>query len=59
MKNKKKNFFAKQENVFSNAEMLLKKRVELIDQFSKNNIISMSEKLYDAPKMVKKAYQRN
>ena len=59
MKNKKKIFFAKQENVFSNAEMLLKKRVELIDQFSKNNIISMSEKLYDAPKMVKKAYQRN
>ena len=59
MKNKKKKFFAKQENVFSNAEMLLKKRVELIDQFSKNNIISMSEKLYDAPKMVKKAYQRN
>ena len=30
--------------------MLLKKRGELIDQFSKNNIISMGEKFYDAPK---------
>ena len=46
----KKKFFAKQENVLSNAEMLLKKRGELIDQFSKNNIISMGEKFYDAPK---------
>ena len=33
-------FFAEQENVLSNAEMLLKKRGELIDQFPKNNIIS-------------------
>ena len=46
----KKKIFAKQENVLSNAEMLLKKRGELIDQFSKNNIISMGEKFYDAPK---------
>ena len=45
-----KKIFAEQENVFSNAEMLLKKRGELIDQFSKNNIISMGEKFYDAPK---------
>ena len=29
----KKKIFAKQENVLSNAEMLLKKRGELIDQF--------------------------
>ena len=32
-----------------NAEMLLKKG-ELIDQFSKNDIISKDEKFYDAPK---------
>ena len=51
MKNKKKRIiFAEQENVLSNAEMFLKKRVELIDQSSKNNIISKDEKFYDAPK---------
>ena len=49
-KEEKKTIFAEQENVSSNAEMLLKKRGELIDQFSKNNIISMGEKFYDAPK---------
>ena len=46
----KKKIFAKQENVLSNAEMLLKKRGELIDQFSKNNIISKVEKFYDDAK---------
>ena len=30
--------------------MLLKKRGELINQFSKNNIISKNEKFYDVPK---------
>ena len=40
----KKKIFAKQENVLSNAEMLLKKRGELIDQFPKNNIISKDQK---------------
>ena len=50
-----KKIFAEQENVFSNAEMLLKKRGELIDQFSKNNIISMGEKFYDAPKKNKES----
>ena len=35
----KKRIFAEQENVLSNAEMLLIKRGELIEQFSKNNII--------------------
>ena len=51
----KKKIFAKQENVLSNAEMLLKKRGELIEQFSKNNIISKNEKFYDAPKKSKKS----
>ena len=46
----KKKIFAKQENVLSDAEMLLKKRGELIDQFSKNDIISKIEKFYDTPK---------
>ena len=45
----KKKIFAEQENVLSNAEMLLKKRGELIDQFSKINIISKEEKFYGAP----------
>ena len=40
----KKKIFAEQENVLSNAEMLLKKRGELIGQFSKNKIISIGEK---------------
>ena len=46
----KKKIFAEQENVLSNAEMLLIKRGELINQFSKNNIISKNEKFYDTPK---------
>ena len=51
----KKKIFAEQENVLSNAEMLLKKRGELIDQFFKNNIISKDEKFYDAPKRSEKS----
>ena len=46
----KKKIFAKQENVLSNAEMLLEKRNELIKQFSKNNIISKADKFYGALK---------
>ena len=46
----KKKLFAKQENVLSNADMLLIKRGELIEQFSKNNIISKDEEFYDTPK---------
>ena len=51
----KKKIFAKQENVLSNGEMLLEKTGELIDQFSKNNIISNNEKFYDAPKINEKS----
>ena len=46
----KKKIFAQQENFLSNAEMLLEKRNGLIEQFSKNNIISKNERLYDASK---------
>ena len=55
----KKKIFAKQENVLGNAEILLIKIGELIEQFLKNNIISKDEKLYDAPKKLKKVYQKN
>ena len=44
-----KKILIEQENVLSNAEMLLKKKGDLIDQFSKNNIISKGEKFYDTP----------
>ena len=36
----KKDIFAEQESVLNNAEVLLKKRQEITDQFTKNNIIS-------------------
>ena len=50
-----KKSFVKQENVLSNAEMLLKKRGELIDQSSKDNKISLDEKFYDVPKKSEKS----
>ena len=55
MKKKKRKFFAKQENILSNAQMLLTKRGELIKQFVDNNIVSRGEKLYDAPKKRKES----
>ena len=55
MKNEKKKIFAKQESVLSNAEMLLIKRGELLDQFAKNNIISKDEKFFDEPKNIEKS----
>ena len=48
----RKKFFAKQENVLCNGEMLLIKRRELIAQFIKNNIIWKNEKFYNAPKRI-------
>ena len=53
-KEQKKQIFAEQENVLSNAQMLLIKRRELLDQFAKNNIISKNEKIFDAPKKIGK-----
>ena len=46
----KKKILAKQESLLNNAELLLEKRNNLIDQFTKNNVISMGDKFYDAPK---------
>ena len=51
----KKKIFAKQENILSNAEMLLTKRGELIKQFLDNNIISRGQKFFDAPKKRKES----
>ena len=53
---RKKKIFAQQENFLSNAKMLI--RAELINQFTKNNIISGVDKFFDTPKK-KKAYQIN
>ena len=47
---KKKKIFAKQESVLNNANALLEKGNDLINQCLKNNIISKDEKFYDAPK---------
>ena len=52
----KKKIFAQQENFLSNAKMLI--RAELINQFTKNNIISGVDKFFDTSKK-KKAYQIN
>ena len=51
----KKNIFAEQENVLSNVEIMLIKRGQVLDQFAKNNIISMNEKFVDAPKQIEKS----
>ena len=51
----KKKIFAEQENVLSNAEMLLIKRGRLIEQFSKYNIISKDKKFYYALKKSEKS----
>ena len=54
-KEKKTKSFAEQENVLSIAETLLERRGELLDQFTKNNIISGDTKFFDAPKKIEKS----
>ena len=51
----KKKSFAEQESVLNNAELLLKKRNDITNQFTKNKIISKNEKFYDAPKKSKES----
>ena len=46
----KKKIFAERESVLNNSNALLEKRQEIINQFTKNNIISRGEKFFDAPK---------
>ena len=55
-KEEKTKIFAEQENFLSNAERLLGRRGELLDQFTKNNIISGDAKFFDVPKRLKKAH---
>ena len=54
----KKKTFAKQKSVLSNAEMLLIKRGELLNQFAKNNIFSRHENFFDAAKKIEKKHTR-
>ena len=51
----KKEIFAEQESVLNNAILLLEKRGEIIDQFTKNNITSRGVKFFDAPEKIKKS----
>ena len=51
----KKKSFAEQESVLNNAELLLKKRNDITNQFTKNKIISKNEKFYDASKKSKES----
>ena len=49
----------KQERILNNAEALLKKRQEIISQFTKNNIISRGDKFFDVPKKIEKSTPKN
>ena len=51
----KKKIFAEQENVLSNAKMLIIKRGQFLEQFAKNNIISKNEEFFDATKKIEKS----
>ena len=51
----KKKTFVEQESVLYNTEVLLKKRGEIINQFTKNNITSRGEKFFDSPQKIKKS----
>ena len=49
----KKKFF-KQESALDNTKSLLQKRQEIINWFTRGNIISADKKFFDAPRDVKK-----
>ena len=51
-KNKKKETFAAQNSVLTNLSELVKKRSDIINQFTKRNIITKSEKFFDAPEKI-------
>ena len=48
-KNKKKEIFVVPNSVLTNLSELVKKRSDKINQFAKKNIITESEKFFDAP----------
>ena len=51
MKNKK-NIFAARNSVLSNLSELIKKRGDIINQFNKGNIITKSDKFFEAPEKI-------
>ena len=59
MKNKKGKFLENKKGFLNNAEALLKKRQEIISQFTKNNIISRGDKFFDVPKKIEKSTPKN
>ena len=48
----KKEIFAASNSVLTNLSQLVKKRSHIINQFTKRNIITKSEKFFDAPKKI-------
>ena len=48
----KKEIFAAPINVLTNLSVLIKRREDIINQFKKENIITKSEKFFDAPKKI-------
>ena len=51
-KSKKKEIFAAQSSVLTNLSELVEKRNDIINQFTKGNIITKNEKFFDAPKKI-------
>ena len=51
-KKQKKEIFATQNSVLINLSELVQKRGDIINQFAKGNIITKSEKFFDAPKKI-------
>ena len=51
--------FCRTRSVLNNAEVLIKKRGEIINQFTKKNIISRGEKFFDVPKKIEKSTPKN
>ena len=51
-KKQKKEIFATQNSVLINLSELVQKRGDIINQFAKENIITKSEKFFDAPKKI-------
>ena len=48
----KKEIFAAPINVLTNLSVLIKRREDIINQFKRENIVTKSEKFFDAPKKI-------
>ena len=51
-KNEKKEIFAAPNSVLINLSELIKKRSDIINQFTKKSIITKSEKFFDTPEKI-------